>query len=347
MKIGIPTEVKIAERRVALTPAACKELVKSGHEVYLQKGAGKAAGFVDAEYEKAGVKFKPDAKSLYAVAELVVKVKEPQAEEYKFIRPDHKLFCYLHLASDKGLVQGLKKSGCTAIAFETVVEDGKTPLLAPMSAIAGRLAVQIGTWLLHAPRGGRGVLLGGFSGFKSGGRVTVVGAGVAGTEAAILAHNMGAQVTVLDINKARLQALAKAHKGMQTMISTPQVLADLLPETDLLVGSVYVIGRRAPVVVSEAMVKTMPKGSVLVDISIDQGGCIATAQPCTHEAPKYVQHGVIHSCITNLPAAAPHTASLALSSAIAPYVRQIASGRWSKPLKDAVNVQAGELKIAL
>jgi len=346
MKIGIPTEVKVAERRVALTPRACKELVKAGHEVYLQKNAGKNAGYPDSEYEKAGVKFKPDAKSLYAVAELIVKVKEPQPEEYRFIRPDHKLFCYLHLASDKGLVRGLQKSGCTAIAFETVVEDGKTPLLAPMSAIAGRLAVQIGTWLLHAPRGGRGVLLGGFSGFKSG-KVTVIGAGVAGTEAAILAHNMGAEVTVLDINKARLQELAKAHKGMQTMLSTPQAIASLLPTTDLLVGSVYVIGRRAPVVVSAEMVKTMPQGSVLVDISIDQGGCIATAAPCTHEAPKFVQSGVIHSCITNLPAAAPHTASQALSEAIVSYVRQLASGRPGKALKEAVNVKDGELKILL
>lgn len=346
MKIGIPAEVKVAERRVALTPLACKELVKAGHEVYLQKGAGKAAGFLDADYEKSGVKIKPDAKSLYAVSTLVVKVKEPQEEEYKFIRPDHTLFCYLHLASNQDLVKILQKSGCTAVAFETVVEHGKTPLLAPMSAIAGRLAVQIGAWMLHAPRGGRGVLLGGMTGFKSG-QVTVLGAGVAGTEAAILAHNMGAEVTVLDINKARLQELAKAHKGMQTMLSTPHAIASLLPTTDLLVGSVYVIGRRAPVVVSEEAVKTMPKGSVLVDISIDQGGCIATAAPCTHEAPKFVQHGVIHSCITNLPAAAPHTASLALSEAIVPYVRQLASGRPGKSLKEAINVKDGELKILL
>ena len=346
MHIGIPTEVKQHERRVALTPPAVAALVQAGHTVFVQAGAGVGAGFSDADYTAAGAQLAADAAALYDAAALIVKVKEPQPQEFGLLKAHHTLFGYLHLAAAPAVTAALEQAGCTAVAFETVVVDGKTPLLAPMSAIAGRLSIQIATWLLHAPRGGRGVLLGGIPGV-GGGRVTVLGAGVAGREAATLAHHMGAQVTVLDLNPQRLDELAKALPGLQTEVSSPMAIAALLPQTDVLVGSVYVHGKRAPVVVTEAQVQTMPAGSVVVDISIDQGGCIATAQPCTHSAPSYVAHGVLHSCITNMPAAAPHTASVALAQAILPYVHQLAAGDWTPALQGGINVQSGRLKISL
>lgn len=346
MRIGIPKETKTAEKRVALTPEACGALVQAGHEVFLEKTAGEGAGFADELYEKEGVQIAENAADLYEKGELVVKVKEPLSGDLKNLKDRHSLFCYLHLAAEPDLVEGLKDIGLKAIAFETVVVDGKTPLLAPMSAIAGRLATQIGTWHLHAPRGGRGTLLGGFTGFPKG-NVTVVGGGIAGTEAATLACSMGANVTILDINEARLEALKKEIPGVNTVLSTPENLEKLLPETDLLVGAVYVIGRRAPTVITEEHIKMLPKGAVVVDISIDQGGCVATAKPCTHHEPVYEVGGVIHSAITNLPAAAPRTASEALSEAILPYVLKLASGEQDEALAKAVNVENGELKIEL
>jgi len=346
MRIGIPTEVKLAEKRVALTPEACARLVQEGHQVFLQKGAGEGAGFENDTYTAVGVEIKEDAKNLYDAAELIVKVKEPLDGDLEYLRKDHILFCYLHLAAEPNLVERLKQIGLTAISFETVVVDGKTPLLAPMSAIAGRLATQIGTWFLHSPRGGRGVLIGGIEGFHAG-NVTVVGAGVAGSEAARLAYNMGATVTMLDINTQRLQELKNEMPELVTVPSTEESILAVAKNTDIMVGAVYVIGQRAPVIITEEHVKVMPKGSVLVDISIDQGGCCATSRPCTHLEPTYVEHNVIHSAITNLPAAAPRTASEALSMAITPYVQQIVNEDWSTPLIEGVNVEGGELKIEL
>ena len=344
--IAVPTEIKPNEARIALTPEACKALVEAGHTVHIQAGAGEKAGWPDADYEAVGCVIEADAAALYGSAHIIIKVKEPLDGDLAHLTKDHTLFCYLHLASAPALVEKLKSIGCTAVAFETVVVDGKTPLLAPMSAIAGRLAVQIGTWHLHLPRGGRGVLLGGFIG-QSAGRVTVVGAGISGTEAAVLAHNMGAKVRVLDINGERLQQLSGEYPDMEMIVSTPQALEEVLPETDLLVGSVYVVGRKAPTVVTRAQVQTMPKGAVVVDISIDQGGCIETSRPCTHDEPVYEEEGLLHSAITNMPAAAPHTASEALSHAILPYVQQLAEDDWSEELTGGINVQASQLKIAL
>ena len=346
MKIGVPTEIKIAEKRVALTPTACKKLIKNGNKVSIQQGAGQGAGFADNLYAEAGCTIQPDAKTLYQFSELIVKVKEPLAADLENLTKDHLLFCYLHLAAEPELVENLKNIGLTAIAFETVVESGKTPLLAPMSAIAGRLSTQIGTWYLHAPRGGNGTLMGGISNIQAG-NVTVVGAGVAGYEAAKLAYGMGANVTVLDINEARLAELKEEMANLNTEISTPETLMELAKTTDLMIGAVYVIGREAPNVITIDHVKAMPEGSVLVDISIDQGGCAETSLACTHESPVYEAYGVIHSAITNLPAAAPRTASQILSDAISPYVEKLASNNWSESLKQGVNVENGELKIEL
>ena len=346
MRIGIPTEVKVAERRVALTPEACAALVKAGHSVSLQKGAGQGAGFSDDMYTAIGATIAPDADALYAGAEMVVKVKEPQKEELARLKKDHLLFCYLHLAAEPALTAALQQIGLTAVAFETVEEDGKTPLLAPMSAVAGRLSVQYGAERLHAPKGGMGVLLGGIDGMPAG-NVTVIGAGVAGREAAHLAYNMGANVTLLDINQSRLDEMAKKYPGMKCLQSKPETVSDVLKTTHLLVGAVYVIGKAAPKVVSEEQIKLMPKGSVVVDISIDQGGCIATSRPCTHDMPVYTVDGVIHSAITNMPGAVPQTSSVALSKAILPYVKQLAAGEWTDALKKGINVQGGALKIAL
>lgn len=342
--IGIPKETKPAEMRVALIPEDTKTLVSAGHTVWVESTAGDGAGFRDDDYLQAGCKIAKDADELYAKAELVVKVKEPQAGDVSRLRADHLLFCYLHLAAEPKLTDALKNIGLTAVAFETVVEDGKTPLLAPMSAIAGRLATQNGTFFLHSSKGGRGVLMGGIS-THSAGNVVVVGAGVAGQEAAILAAGMGAHVTLLDLNEARLQAVQAMYPSINIRLSSKEALDELLPSCDLLVGAVYVIGRKAPTVVSEEQVKMMPKGAVIVDISIDQGGCIATSRPTSHEAPFYVEHGVIHSAITNMPAAAQLTASEALSAAITPYVQSLASGTWTESLNAAVNVKDGELVI--
>jgi alanine dehydrogenase len=346
MHIGVPRETKVAEKRIALTPEACKTLIEAGHTVHIEKDGGVGSGFTDDMYIAVGCEIENNAEQLYASAEMIVKVKEPLESDLKYLTKDHLLFCYLHLASAPELVESLKQIGLTAVAFETVVEDGATPLLAPMSKIAGRLATQIGTWYLHAPRGGKGVLLGGMTGFVDG-NVTVIGLGVAGKEAAILAYGMGAKVTVLDINGERLQEFVKQYPGIDAVVSTENAINDLLPETDILVGAVYVLGKKAPTVVTEEQVKLMEKGSVIVDISIDQGGCIATSKPCTHEDPVYTTQGVLHSAITNMPAAAPRTASMALSDAILEDTLHLANGNWLPSLTEGTNVKDGELLIAL
>lgn len=342
--IGVPKETKPAEMRVALTPVDAGSLAKAGHTVWIESGAGVGAGFSNEDYTDAGCKICADADALYAMADMIVKVKEPQQGDVDRLTQDHLLFCYLHLAAEPKLTEDLKNIGLTAVAFETVVEDGKTPLLAPMSAIAGRLATQNGTSFLHSSKGGRGVLMGGIS-THSAGHVVVIGAGIAGQEAAILAAGMGAHVTLLDLNEERLKDVKTKYPTIHTRLSNTETIDELLPTCDLLVGAVYVIGRKAPTVVSEDQVKLMPKGSVIVDISIDQGGCIATSRPTSHDAPYYVEHGVTHSAITNMPAAAQLTASEALSRAITPYVLKLANDSWSKSLKEAINVKNGQLMI--
>lgn len=347
MRIAIPAEVKNQEKRVALTPDACRALVTAGHEVSVQAGAGVGAGFPDADYREAGTNIEADVATLYENAELVVKVKEPQPEEWPRLNKNHLLFCYLHLAAEPKLADALKNIGLTTVAFETVTEaDGTTPLLAPMSAVAGRLAVQLGTRFLHSPLGGRGQLLGGIQGMQTG-HAVVIGAGVSGREAAHLAYNMGAKVTLLDINESRLEEMQVRYPDMICVKSTPEAISEILPTADLLVGAVYVLGKKAPHVVTEEQIKLMPEGSVAVDISIDQGGCIETSKPCTHDSPSFVKHGVIHSAITNLPGAVPLASSQALSQAILPEVLKLANGNWTPALKEGINVQDGKVLIDL
>lgn len=346
MKIGLPTEIKTAEKRIALMPEHCAKLVQSGHEVYVQKGAGLGLFITDDVYANAGCSLVENAEELYKKSELIVKVKEPLDGDLMYLKSHHTLFCYLHLASNPTLINKLKEIGLKAYAFETVVKNGKTPLLSPMSAIAGRLSVQLGARFLHSAKGGKGVLLGGIS-TKRSGKVLVIGAGIAGYEAAALADGMGADVTVLDINPQSLKRIQQELPNVSTEISTEQGLESHLKETDLLIGAVYVVGRKAPHVVTKKQIKMMPKGSVVVDISIDQGGCIETSVPCTHLEPFYVAEGVIHSTITNLPAAAPNTASELLSDAIYPYVEQLAQNQLSQELEESINIQNGQMMITI
>jgi alanine dehydrogenase len=346
LQIGVPTEIKLAERRIALVPEDCKVLINQGCSIHIQAGAGVESGYDDALYIKAGCSIQATAADLYKNSKLIVKVKEPLEGDLKWLTKEHVLFCYLHLASGPELTKSLLEKQIKSVAFETVVVDGKTPLLAPMSAIAGRLATQIGTWFLHSPHGGRGTLMGGIKGLSKG-KVTIVGAGVAGTEAGRLAYGMGAEVTFLDINADRLAALKVEMPRLITKTSNDETVLACAKESDLLVGAVYVIGRKAPIVITEDHIKAMPKRSVVVDISIDQGGCIATSKTCTHEEPTYIKYDVIHSAITNLPAAAPRTASEVLSHAIRPYVKELASNNWSAELIGGINTEAGLLKIVL
>ncbi|MDT8445627.1 MAG: alanine dehydrogenase [bacterium] len=346
MIIGIPKEVKPAERRIALTPTACAQVLAAGHQVVMEQGAGQGAGFEDQDYASLGVKILLDAAELYGKAELVVKVKEPQPEELPLLRRDHILFCYLHLGGNPKLTESLLQIGLTGYAFETVGVDRKTPLLAPMSALAGRLSVQLGARFLHSSQGGRGTLLGGTLDHSSG-KVVVLGAGVAGTEAAVLARQMGAEVWLIDL---AAEAMARAHQaaaGLHCEVSQPGLLERLLPKADLLVGAVYLPGKRAPIVVTEQQMALMPEGSVAVDIAIDQGGCFATSRPCTHKEPFYRELGVLHSAITNLPAAVPRTASTALSEAVLPYLIQMADGKVDAGLARGLNLRAGRLELEL
>ncbi|RMG55887.1 MAG: alanine dehydrogenase [Gammaproteobacteria bacterium] len=344
MKIGIPREVKPLEGRVALVPEACGDLVRAGHTVHVEAGAGLAAGYADEAYVAHGVRLCPDAASLYAEAELVVKVKEPWGPDLDHLRRDHLLFCFLHLAAEPELARRLMDIGLTAIGFETVIRDGDLPLLAPMSIIAGRIAVQQAAVLLMRPAGGRGVLLGGLGGAGRG-RVVVLGAGHAGGAAALLAADMGARVTVLDIDRARLQRFHELRPGITALHAYHERIREQCAGADLLVGAVLRPGHRAPHLVTEDMVRAMPEGSVVVDISIDQGGCVETARPVTWEAPVYRVHGVQHLSVTNLPGAVPRTASQALSSALLPEARRIADGNWEadEALRGAINVAGGEV----
>ena len=344
MRIGIPTEIKTLEGRVALIPDACSALVAAGHAVYVQAGAGLASGYTDGDFEGAGARVLPDAAALFGTAELVVKVKEPQPAELELLRADHRLFCFLHLAAEPALAAALCRIGLTAVAFETVEDAGGLPILAPMSDIAGRLAIQIGANLLHRPSGGRGVLLGGVPGARRG-KVVVLGAGHAGGSAARLAAAMGATVTVFDRSPLRLREMHDLGGNVTALYPFPHALDRLLPEADLLVGAVLVPGAAAPRVVTSGQVSTMAPGSVVVDISVDQGGCVETTRPTTYAAPTYVVAGVTHFGVTNMPGAVPRTASQALSSALAPYVLRLAADGWRDhpALAAGINAEAGRL----
>ncbi|HEB58652.1 MAG TPA: alanine dehydrogenase [Gammaproteobacteria bacterium] len=345
MHIGIPTEIKIHEGRVALIPDAVAELVADGHTVSVQAGAGAGSGYRDEDYTAAGARIVADAEALYADAQLIVKVKEPQAEELARLRPDHLLFSYLHLAAAPELLQALRDIGLTAVAFETVTDaDGRLPLLAPMSDIAGRLAVMTGSNLLYRHAGGRGLLLGGLPGAARG-HVVVLGAGTAGGNATRMAAALGATVTVFERRRARQEVMRALGPNVTALHPYPRAIAEAVAAADLLVGAVLITGQRAPHLVSAEMVAGMQPGSVIVDISVDQGGCIATTRPTTWAEPTFVHAGVLHYGVTNMPGAVPRSASQALSAALTPWVKRLTRENWdaAPDLAAGINVKGGKI----
>lgn len=350
MRIGVPKEIKIHEYRVGLTPDAAARLAREGHRVLVETGAGAGAGFDDAEYTAAGAEIVADADSVFGAAELIVKVKEPQLEECARLSPGQILFTYLHLAADPEQARALMRSGATAIAYETVTDaQGTLPLLKPMSCIAGRMAAQVGAHYLEMPTG-RGMLLGGVPGVAPA-RVVVVGAGVAGTNALEMAVGLQADVTVLDIDLVRLEELAtRFGNRIRTLYSTPEAIAREVRTADLVIGSVLIPGASAPKLVTRDMVRSMRPGSVLVDIAIDQGGCFQSSRPTSHADPVYVDGGVVHYAVTNMPGAVPRTATLALTNATLPHVRALARLGWRQAvqrdphLRNGINVSAGEIR---
>ena len=325
LSVGVPTEVKEDERRVALTPDGVREMEAHGVEVLVQAGAGEGASIPDEAYKAAGAEIVASAAEVWARAGMVVKVKEPQASELEHLRPDLTLFTYLHLAAYPKVAQALCDAGTTGIAYETVMRaDGALPLLAPMSEVAGRLAVQAGARFLEAPQGGRGVLLGGAPGVQPA-RVVVIGAGNVGWNSAWIAAGMEAEVNLLDKNLDRLRFVDQIHKGrITTLASNRGTVERCIAEADLVVGAVLVAGGRAPTVVTEDMVTTMKPGAVIVDVAIDQGGCVETSRETTHHDPVYVEHGVVHYCVGNMPGAVPATSTHALTNATLPYLVEVA-----------------------
>ncbi|MCC8363281.1 alanine dehydrogenase [Lysobacter sp. A6] len=345
MRIGVPKETKTLEGRVALVPAAAGDLVKRGHEVWLEQGAGLKSGFKDEQYTQLGVKIAPDAASLYEKGELIVKVKEPIEGDLKHLRKDHLLFCYLHLAAEPELTKRLLDIGLTGVAFETVeLPNGDLPLLAPMSVIAGKIAVQVGTHLLHQPEGGKGKLLGGLPSTERG-KVVVFGAGKAGSASAALAAAGGSNVVVFEMRQDRMDEMMALGNNVTTLYPYADVVAREVASADLVVGAVLVTGARAPHVLTREMLKGMQDGSVVVDISIDQGGCFETSRPTTWKEPTYVEEGVTHFCVTNMPGAVPQTSSQAICAAILPWVNKLASGNWraNEALVRGINVEGGKI----
>ncbi|HEY6483569.1 MAG TPA: alanine dehydrogenase [Steroidobacteraceae bacterium] len=350
MRIGVPKEIKVHEYRVGLVPAGVRELAAAGHKVLIQSGAGNGIGFDDEHYRAAGATIANTAAEVFGDAQLIVKVKEPQAVEYEMLKAGQVLFTYLHLAADPAQARGLMRSGATAIAYETVTApNGSLPLLTPMSEVAGRMAIQVGAASLQKANGGFGVLLGGVPGVQPA-KVVILGGGVAGRHAAEIAVGMRAEVTVVDRSLDRLRELSATFgSSLLTAYSTTETIERLVRDADLVVGAVLVAGAAAPKLVTRSMLATMKRGAVLVDISIDQGGCFETSRPTTHADPTFVVDGIIHYCVANMPGAVPRTSTFALTNATLPYVRALADLGWQAALKrDAglaagLNVHAGEI----
>lgn len=350
MKIGIPKEIKNNENRVGATPAGVKELVANGHELYVQHTAGEGSGFADEEYVAAGATILPTIEDVYATADMIIKVKEPIAPEYKLIRKAQVLFTYFHFASDRELLDAMLESGATCIAYETVTDrDHRLPLLIPMSEVAGRMSIQEGARFLEKPQGGRGVLMGGVPGVKPA-KVLVLGAGVVGRNAALMAAGLGADVTITDVNLTVLRHCAEVMpKNVKTLYSSRHNIEQELPTTDLVIGSVLVPGAKTPHLVTADMVKLMRPGSVMVDVAVDQGGCFETTHPTTHSEPTYMVDGVVQYAVANIPGAVPYTSTLALTNATMPYAVRLANLGWVEACKrdnglaDGVNVVDGKI----
>jgi alanine dehydrogenase len=345
MRIGIPKEIKTLEGRIALIPDAVADVVQHGHEVFIEHDAGLLSGYSDDAFRQAGAQIVPDARALYGSAEMIVKVKEPQPAELELLRSDHILFSYLHLAAEVELMQGLQEIGLTAVAFETVqLPDSQLPLLAPMSDIAGRISVQVGTHLLHSPQGGRGILLGGLPAAERG-RVVILGAGVAGGNAALVAANIGAEVVVFDRQRAKLEHMRALGHNVTALYPYQNSLVEHVKHADLLIGAILIVGERASKIVSADMVRSMKKGSVIIDISVDQGGCVETTRPTNYKNPTFEWEGVIHFGVTNMPGAVPRTSSQALSASLLPYVLRLTGTDWEQQpdLAAGINVKQGKI----
>jgi alanine dehydrogenase len=348
MKIGVPAEVKNNEHRVGLTPESVKILSDLGHQLFVQSNAGHAIGFTNQLYESSGAQIIDSAADVFKLSDLIIKVKEPVESELQFLRKDLALFTYLHLAGDPKQAKKLLETGVTGIAYETVTaDDGSLPLLAPMSAIAGQLGVVVGSYHLLKPNDGRGTLLSNLDPRI----VTVIGAGVAGKEAIAKAKANHAHVKIIDLNKSKLEDLKSefGEEGMEYIISTPDAIKAAISESDIVIGSVYVVGKEAPKVVTREMLKEMTEGSVLVDISIDQGGCFETSKPTNHDNPTFIENGVLHYCVTNMPGAVPLSATSALNKATLPFIKELANKGINQALSEnnhlmnGLNIQNGEI----
>jgi alanine dehydrogenase len=348
MTVGIPREIKEQEFRVALLPAAVNQLVKRGHQVVVETDAGTGIGFHDSDYQAAGAKVVATHEDVFATADLIVKVKEPLASECARLRKDQILFAYLHLAANRPLTECLLATGATCIAYETVETDRRLPLLEPMSEIAGRMSVLVGGYFLAKHNGGKGVLLGGVPGVLPG-RVVVLGGGTSGINAARMATGLGADVTILEVDLERMRFLDITMRTAHTLYSSEASLVEILPNVDLLIGAVLVPGARAPKLISREMLRSMKPGSVLVDIAIDQGGCAETSRPTTHEHPTFVEEGIIHYCVTNMPGAYARTATQALANVTYPFIEALADFGLAEAIKrkpaliSGLNVVAGRL----
>jgi alanine dehydrogenase len=348
MNIGIPKETKAQENRVSMTPGSVAELTKRGHRVIVETGAGDGASYSNAQFENVGAEIVADAATVFAEADLIVKVKEPQPQEVAMLRPGQILFTYLHLAANKALTESLAATGCTAIAYETVEVNKHLPLLEPMSEIAGRMSAIVGAYHLAKHRGGRGCLLGGVPGVAPG-RVVILGGGTAGVNAARVARGIGADVTILEVDVERMRFLDITMDSARTVYSNEANLAELLPRVDLIIGAVLLPGAKAPKLITREMLRRMPEGSVLVDIAVDQGGCAETTRATTHDDPTYVEEGVLHYCVANMPGAYSRTATQALNNVTQPWITLIADQGLSgacttrRELLGGINVMAGKI----
>jgi alanine dehydrogenase len=342
MIIGVPKEIKQSENRVALTPAGVMEFVSRGHQVYVQTNAGEGSGFPNDEYETAGAKILPTIEDVYAIAEMIIKVKEPIEKEYSLIKPNQLLFTYFHFASYEPLTKAMIASNAVCLAYETVESsDRSLPLLVPMSEVAGRMAIQQGAKYLEKPQQGRGVLLGGVPGVPPA-KVLVLGGGIVGTQAAKMAAGLGAMVTILDVSLKRLRYLSDVMPAnVTTMYSNEYTIRRLIKNHDLIVGAVLIPGAKAPNLITKEMLKDMRPGTVIVDVAVDQGGCIETCRPTTHDNPTFIIDDVVHYCVANMPGAVPYTSTIALTNATLPYALQLADKGWKKACSDNQELKLG------